>query len=311
MRRLYVIIFIAVISISGCAKSGGNATIGEKAVISGQTGMAIEQAPVESGQSGTVSDNAAAISKNSNTDIDIPGIVSKQEAVMKEIKSFRADVGMEISVESGTSSNGNISVAADMKSDIDLDNRLLSSTISAGVSISGTRKEMEQRIIATNDKIYFKDAGESGTQSRWQVKTLDKASSESLWNEQDTRLTGLKYSGPAAPGSLVYAGKENSNGRTCLVLKQSLDWGSIMETSPELKEQLRSINGFMPEEFEKMIEKADVSYLVDEQTFHLREIRIEARINQPVQGRQYTGTIKQQYKFDAFNRPVSVKIPQM
>jgi len=169
---------------------------------------------------------------------------------------------------------------------------------------------MEQQIITAGDNIYFRENKASGAQGQWQVKALDKASSEKLWNEQDMQLTGSKYSGLTSSQGLIYTGKEKSNGHACFVLKQSMDWKSIMEASPELMEQLQGIQGLMTEEIENMVKKAGVSYLIDEQTFHLREFHIDARINQKVQGKQISGDIKQYCIFDAFGQPVSIKIPK-
>ncbi len=294
MKRLFIIAFTIVICISGCAKPEGDPADGEGAAVSGQISTAAGNLSLKQDDEG----------------VDIASIISKQEAAMKEVNSCTTDVHMEINLKSEDQDHAAISVISDLKSDIDINARLIGSVITTRLSVAGKKNEMEQQIIVSGDNIFFNEKKASDTQGQWQLKSLDKASLEKLWNEQEIQLTGLKYSELMTFEGFVYTGDEKSNGNACFVLKYSLDWKSILEASPELAEQMQGLQGLMPEEIENMVENADVSFLIDKQTFHLREFHIEVRINQEIQGRQITGDIKQYYVFDAFNQPVSIDIPK-
>ncbi len=246
----------------------------------------------------------------SMTAVDISDLIARQEKALNEINSCRANAYLEIRLKSGADGSASMSVTANMKTSIDGKNRLLSSVIDSTFIISGNKKEAQQRLIADGENIYRRNNTLSAKERGWQVRTLDQAAAEKLWNEQRLQQTGLKYSKLLSPKNYVYTGKEKSNGRTCLVLKQTLDTERLLEVSSELKEQLQNGRGIIPEELEKMLKTAEVVCLIDEETYYLREFRLDAQINGQAAGTPITGTVKQYCRYDAFNEPVLLEIPK-
>lgn len=274
IRYLLMLVLVLLICISGCAR------------VTGETAISPTQSEVS---------------------LDIPGIIAKQAAATKEVNSCRASVYLDIELQSGVSSEGSMSLTASMKSSIESQSQLLSSVITTAIVVAGSSKEVEQRIVASGENVYFKDSA----QSQWQMKSLDKASAEKLWSEQASQLTGSKYAELMSPEGMAYGGTEKSNGHLCLVLKQTLDTSGLGDIPPELQQQLQSMPGLLPEQLGTIIENAEVSYFIDEQSYHLREFRLDAQVNQEVQGQSITGTIKQYCRYDAFNEPVSIKVPEI
>lgn len=252
---------------------------------------------------------AGCSQSNANTTIDIPDLMTKVEKTMKETNTCRTNVYLEINMKASASGSAAMTLVANMKSSIDSKNRLFSSVIETDLILPAGKKKMEQRIIAAGEKVYLKNNASSAQEANWQVKTLDQAATEKLWHEQSMQQTGLKFAEMLSPESFVYAGKEKANGRSCFALKQSLDPESLLNVSPELKQQLQNGKGLIPEELEKMLKSAEVVCLIDEQTYHLREFRLDAQINSQIAGKTITGTVKQFCRYDAFNEPVSVEVP--
>ena len=58
-----------------------------------------------------------------------------------------------------------------------------------------------------------------------------------------------------------------------------------------------------------MLKSAEVVCLIDEQTYHLREFRLDAQINSQTAGQTIAGKVKQYCRYDAFNEPVSIEVP--
>jgi hypothetical protein len=238
----------------------------------------------------------------------IPGIsdiFAKQTAATKEIKSCRAIIHLEMDFKSFTPSPENILITSDMRSDIDITNRLLKSTVSTNLSVSGNNEKMTQQIIASGDSVYFKD-GEDG---QWQQKEMQGSDLEALWGEQHEQLTGSKYSNMISPEGFVYTGKNSINGHACYVLQQPLDFQQILKMAPELVQQFQTTEGIAPADLAKILEDAELVCLIDEQTYFLREVRLTASVNQEIQGKKITGKVRQSCQYDAFNEPVSIQIP--
>jgi len=248
---------------------------------------------------------------DSSTAVDISDLLAGQEKTLSEIKSCRVNTYLEIRLKSGAAGSASMSVAANMKAGIDGENRLLSSVIDSTFIILGNKKEAQQRLIAAGENIYVRNSALSAQETGWQVRTLDRAAAEKLWNEQRLQQTGLKYSRLLSPQDYVCTGKEKSNGRTCWALKQTLGAERLLDVSPELKEQLHNGRGILPEGLEKMLQTAEAVCLIDEETYYLREFRLDAQISGQAAGTPITGTVKQYCRYDDFNEPVLLEIPKV
>ncbi|MEN6349601.1 MAG: hypothetical protein ABFD08_09445 [Syntrophomonas sp.] len=246
---------------------------------------------------------------NQQSSLDISAILARQEAAMKTVNTCRSNTYLNIDMKAGAAGIGDLFIKADMKSLIDTRQRILSSHISTTLVAAKNKKHREQQIVASGSQVYMKADQSSGGQ--WQVKTLDATAEEKLWQEQQAQLTGLKYSELLAPVNFVYAGKENSNGHSCLKFRQSLDFDRIMEASPDLKGQLQNMEGLLSGKLEKVIEQADITVFIDEESSYLREFNLEARVNTEFQGQKVSGTIKQYCRYDRFNKKVSIDIPAL
>jgi hypothetical protein len=239
---------------------------------------------------------------------DIPVLLEQQTQVMKAVKTCRNSLYSKIDFKSSNTSSKNVSIVIDINSDIDISNRLMSSTISSNISMSGKSQKTVQQIIATGDYLYFKEGETSDSTVPWKTKELDKAAAATLWNEQDVQITGSKYSGLLSPKNFSFVGKETSNGQVCFVLKQSLDSGQVLEIAPELNEQMQNAGGFSRVELEKMLKNVELVFYIDEQNY-LREVRLLIPVDQEVKGEKVTGTIEQRCLYDKFNEPVSIQVP--
>jgi hypothetical protein len=249
--------------------------------------------------------------KNSNlkqVSPDIPAIFDQQSQVMKAVKSCQSDLHSRINLKSSDSPGKNVSITIDITSLTDISNRQMSSVISNKISLSGDSRKTTQQIIATGDRIYFREGEVTDTAVPWQVKDLDQAAADRLWNLQDEQLTGSKYTEQISPSSFVYSGTETINGHNCFVFKQPLDNRMVSEIAPELLEQLRTTEDFSPDVLSEMLKNIELVCLIDEQSY-LREIRLVVNIDQIIQGHQVSGTIEQTCLFDKFNEPVSIQIP--
>jgi hypothetical protein len=237
---------------------------------------------------------------------EISDIIDKQAAAMKEIKSCRSSAHLEMDFKSSDASTGNILIIADMRADIDAANRLLNSSVTTNLSISGSNEKMTQQIIAAGDSIYFKDS----EQGQWQKKILEGDDLAALWNEQGNQLPSSKYSALISPDGFVISGKAQSDGHTCYVLKQPMDFDKILKMAPELLSQLQNTGESLPVDFGKLLQNAQFVCLIDSESYYLREVQITADVNQDVQGKKITGTVQESCRYTAFNQPVSVKIPE-
>lgn len=243
----------------------------------------------------------------SQTVPDVAGIIAKQTEAMKGVRSCQSIVHLEMDFKSSDASTGNILIIADMRSDIDTSKRLLKSTVTTNLSVSGTNEKMTQQIIAAGDSVYFKD----GEQGQWQKKILEGADLDALWNQQDDQLTGSKYSAAIAPESLIYAGTTKVDNRQCYTLKQPIDAGQILAMAPELLEQLQNTGDIMPEDLSSMLQDPQIVYHVDQANYYLLEVQITARVNHEKEGKKITGKVQESYRFTSFNQPVSVQIPEI
>jgi hypothetical protein len=279
MKRLWVLILVFLVCLTGCSASGGEAFSSSPAV-----------SPIQS-----------------EGNPDIPGIMAQQDKALNSITTCRASVYLEINIHSGTTTKADMSLTANMKASFDKPNRLLSSVVVTTIVINDAKKEMEQQIIGENESIYVKDSA----QSPWQLKSLDESAAEKLWIEQNSQLSGLKYAELMSPESLVYSGQEQSNGHRCWVFKQLLEGDKLGDITPELQQQLQNLQGLTADSLEKIIKDARATYLIDEQSYYLREFRLDAQVAQVIQGQQVTGTLTQYNRFDAFNEPVSIEIPEV
>jgi hypothetical protein len=272
-------IFVLVIAISGCSPVDGD----------------------------KVSDGMAVSPAQSDTGPDISETIAQQAKSMESVNSCRSSVYLEINLHSGTTNQADTSLTANMKSSIDMHNHLLSSVITTTIILQQAKKEMEQRIIASGENIYLKEK----TQAEWQMQSLDKNFAEKLWIEQGSQVRGAKYAALMSPERLVYSGKEKSNGHDCRVFKQTLDSSQLGDITPELQQQLLNSQGLAANGLDKVIKNAEVTFLIDEQSYYLREFRVNARVSQDIQGQQVTGTIAQYHRYDAFNEPVTIQMPEI
>jgi hypothetical protein len=241
----------------------------------------------------------------SEAKIDLPTIIAKQTEAMKSVNSCRTSIYLEVDLHSGTTDVGDTSLTANMKSNIDTGQHLLSSVITTQIVISSSKKNLEEDIIASGNSLYFKDSSQSG----WQVKSLDGPSADKLWSEQSDQVTGSKYSALISEENLTYSGTENSNGHSCLVFKGPLNNGALGEITPELQQQIQTLPRLSQDQLANLFSNTEVTFLIDEQSYNLREFRLESQIDQQIQGQRVYGTVKQYCRFDAFNEPVSVKVP--
>jgi hypothetical protein len=238
---------------------------------------------------------------------DIAAIIAKQSEAMKTVTSCQADVQLAINFKPVAASAQPTSIKADMNSQIDVAKHLLSSTVYTDLTLSGLNQKSTQQLIATGDSVYIKE----NKQGQWQKKTLDQPAMTRLWNEQDEQITGLKYSAMITPAGFTYAGKEKINGHTCYMLKQPLDTGQIGEMTGGILGDLQNTQGLTPQDIGKMVKNAELVCLIDAATYYLREFRVSAQIKREMQGQSITGSLQQSFRFDAFNEPVSIQIPEV
>jgi hypothetical protein len=263
----------------------------------------------------TASDLIPAIKSETKSDSseispDVAAVFEKQSLVMKEVKTCQSNLRSKINLKSSDSPGKNVSIVIDINSSIDAPNRQMSSVISSKVSLSGESRNTTQQIMATGGRIYFREAEVTDTVTLWQVKDLDKAAADTLWNQQNEQVTGSRYTEQISPQKFVYSGTEIVNGHTCFGFKQPLDQQMITQIAPELLEQLQTADSYSPDALAGMFKNIELVCLIDEQSY-LREIRLKISIDQIVQGNQVSGTIEQYCTFDKFNEPVSIQIPKI
>lgn len=288
MKHFLVLILLLLVGTGGCAQ-------GQENPLSPQN---------------TLNNTSGIQSAGNQTPVDIAAIFDNQSRVMKGVKSCQSDLRSKINLKSLDSAGKNVSITIDITSLTDLSNRQMSSVISNQISLSGDNRNTTQQIIATGERIYFREGEVTDTTTPWQVKELDQAATDKLWNQQDEQVTGSKYTEQISPLSFVYSGTEKVNGHNCFVFKQPLDNQTVTEIAPELLEQLQSAEGFSQKALENMLKDIELVCLIDEQSY-LREIRLVVNIDQTIQGHQVTGTIEQTCLFDKFNEPVSIQIPRV
>lgn len=288
MKHFLIFILLLLVGTGGCAQ-------GQETPLSPQN---------------TLNNNSGIQSVINQTTPDITAIFDNQSRVMKEVKTCQSLLRSSINLKSADSPGKNVSIAIDIDSAIDSSNRQMSSVISNKISLSGDNRNNTQQIIATGDRIYYREGEVSDTVTKWQVKNLDKAAADILWNAQDEQITGSKYTEQISPQSFVYSGTETINGHTCFVFKQPLDTQMISDIAPELLEQLKTAESFPSDVLAEMLKNIELVCLIDEQSY-LREIRLKVNIDQIIQGNQVSGTIEQVCTFDRFNEPVSIQIPKI
>jgi hypothetical protein len=286
MKYLIILVIFLVMGIGGC-------TQGQENPVSPQSTLLTSKG-IQSGINETAPDIAA--------------IFQKQSQLMKSVTTCQSNLYSKIYLKSPGSPDKNISITIDINSYIDVPNRQMNSLISNKISMSGDSRSMTQQIVATGDKIFFRESDAANANTSWQVKDLDKAAADALWNEQDAQITGSKYTEQISPQSFVYSGMETINGHTCYVFKQPLNNQTITEIAPELLDQIQTAEDFSQDALAEMLKNIELVCLIDEQSY-LREIRIIIRIDQLVQGHQVSGTIEQYCRLDKFNEPVSIQIP--
>jgi hypothetical protein len=285
--KKYIIFLIAVVVIMlgamGCARPLVNNQADNRTTAANQTGSSTKE----------------------GTGPDISSLVAAEAKAMSNITSCRANLHLEMNLKS--SAVGNILITADMRSEIDTLNRLFSSIVTTNLSLSGNNDNLWQQVIASGADVYFKD----GQQGSWQKKTLAEADLSALWKEQDQQLTGSSYSALLSDEDLVYSGKEVVNGYSCQALKQPVDYHKLLQIAPQLLDQMQSAADAGALDWGSVLQKVELVYLVDDQAGYLREVRISASVNQVKDGRQVTGQVRQYCRFDAFNEPLSIQIPEV
>jgi hypothetical protein len=238
---------------------------------------------------------------------DISTLIAKETAAMQYLKSCRTNMHLEIELKSPASSEGNIFISADVYSIVDLVNRLLDSTISSHLSISGSNDNLTQKIIISGDTVYLKNSD----QSPWQKKVLEGNDLSSLWNEQDAQLLGSKYSSLNESEGLVYAGQTMSENNPCFILKQNLDINKLLQMTPELMTQLQNLNGNLSGEITNIFQNAELIFLIDSQNYYLRATTVSVKLNGKVNGKQISGTMLESCRYNAFNEPVTINAPEV
>jgi hypothetical protein len=239
---------------------------------------------------------------------DIAAILANQSQVMQQINTCRNILHTTIDFKTPGSTRDSLSITIDIQSDLDILNRQMNSQIFNTINLSGKTRKMYRQMITTGDRLYYKDGLSDDTTTAWQVKDLDAAASARIWSEQDSQITGSKYSGAVSVDNYTYGGIENVDGIPCYKLEQSLDSRQLQTLAPDLLDQLKNAQQYSATDIENMLNKINLTYLVDESGY-LREVRIWVAVDQVVQGKRVTGTIEQYSRYGNFNEPVIVQIP--
>lgn len=230
---------------------------------------------------------------------------SSQKSVMKEIDSCQSNVYLELTLKLDGEDENLISIVANTKSNTDYINQLLSSVINTTVVMSGSKKEIEQRIMVIDNYIYLKN----NTSDIWSKESLDEISLINLWEEQRSQIAGFEDVVSATNDECIYIGREKINGHMCSVYKNTIDSDNISQMNLGINNQLQGFEDILPETLENMIIEAEFKWYIDEETYYLREFRFEAELREEVDGTFINGTIKLYNRQDAFDEKISVEAP--
>jgi hypothetical protein len=254
-----------------------------------------------SGSNPTLSNNQPAGSPQ------ITQIIAEQARVMRDVTSCQITEHLEMDLKSSDNSQGRILITADMRSEIDSLKRLMSSTVTTNFSLGGRNQKLQRQIVASGDTIYYKD----GADGQWQKKSLNAVDEAALWNEQDQQFNASRYTEVISPDQYSYSGKGKSGQYACYIFKRNLDPQQLADLAPDLLAQIESSQAALPEDLAGMLQNIEIVCLIDVQDYYLREVDISAGVNQSYNGKTVTGTVRQSFRYEAFNQAVSVQIPEI
>lgn len=241
-------------------------------------------------------------------EVNVVDVFRQQQEVMNNVSSCRTNVYLEMSIEAGTGTN-DMSINANMISNIDTNKYQLSSVIETTVVMNKNKKETKVTIIGDDNKVYMKQGKINDESLSWEVEQLNTDETAALWEEQRRQITGLDYTTIIVPEDFIYVGEEKSGGRICYVFTQPINIEKMLESDTDFNNQLEGVEGFMPRDLEKMLESGDVTCLIDKETMYLREIRLDTILSYDVAGEAVLGMLKQYCRYDDFNEPISIEIP--